>query len=322
DAWTGGEVTRQVERTLGPDKYHSRLPWFAAVTGKDSVLIRGETQEILDREIDYAADAGLDYWAFLLYPAADPMSRPLELYRSSSRRGRLGFCVILHNNLGVSEAEWPRERDRVIALLRQPSYQKVRGGRPLVYVFSASVPRFAALRAAIRAAGLDPYYVGMDWNPAPGTSAKASLTNDGYQGTSAYAYGSSVATFAELARAVEENYWRRAVRVGVPYVPLVTTGWDKRPRKDNPVSWEKDAAYHWQTVFTARATPGEIADHLRRALTFVNDHPDLCEANAVILYAWNEFDEGGWLAPTWTASGRPDNRRLEAIRGVLRPGTK
>jgi len=26
DAWNGGEVTRQVERTLGPKKYHGRLP--------------------------------------------------------------------------------------------------------------------------------------------------------------------------------------------------------------------------------------------------------------------------------------------------------
>jgi hypothetical protein len=27
DAWTGGGVTKQVERTLGLKKYHDRLPW-------------------------------------------------------------------------------------------------------------------------------------------------------------------------------------------------------------------------------------------------------------------------------------------------------
>ena len=26
DAWSGGEVTREVERSLGPAQYHARLP--------------------------------------------------------------------------------------------------------------------------------------------------------------------------------------------------------------------------------------------------------------------------------------------------------
>jgi hypothetical protein len=39
----------------------------------------------------------------------------------------------------------------------------------------------------------------------------------------------------------------------------------------------------------------------------------------VIIYAWNEHDEGGWLCPTWSPDGRPDRRRLEAIRKVLKP---
>jgi hypothetical protein len=41
-------------------------------------------------------------------------------------------------------------------------------------------------------------------------------------------------------------------------------------------------------------------------------------ANAVIIYAWNEHDEGGWLSPTRTAEGKPDTSRLDAIRDVLK----
>jgi hypothetical protein len=29
DAWSGGNVTEQVEQTLSPEKYRARLPWFA-----------------------------------------------------------------------------------------------------------------------------------------------------------------------------------------------------------------------------------------------------------------------------------------------------
>ena len=44
DAWTGGEITAQVERTLGPQKYQSRLPWFAEVKGDSQAHIDGSAQ--------------------------------------------------------------------------------------------------------------------------------------------------------------------------------------------------------------------------------------------------------------------------------------
>ena len=34
----------------------------------------------MDQEIAFAADAGLDYWAFLLYPEASSMSDVAALY--------------------------------------------------------------------------------------------------------------------------------------------------------------------------------------------------------------------------------------------------
>ncbi len=99
---------------------------------------------------------------------------------------------------------------------------------------------------------------------------------------------------------------------------MVTTGWDKWPRKENPVSWEKGQSYHRQEVFPSRATPDEIAEHLQQALAFVRNHARICPANAVIVYAWNEYDEGGWLAPTRGQDGEPDTSRLDAIRRVLK----
>jgi hypothetical protein len=51
----------------------------------------------------------------------------------------------------------------------------------------------------------------------------------------------------------------------------------------------------------------------------VKENPKTCEANGVIIYAWNEHDEGSWLVPTWTAVSKPNTTRLDAIRRVLRP---
>ena len=91
DAWTGGQVTEQVERTLGPKKYHDRLPWFAEVIDDGAVKIDGGRPAVMDREIEFAADAGLDYWAFLIYPKGSPMSTALGQYLQSPKREQIRF---------------------------------------------------------------------------------------------------------------------------------------------------------------------------------------------------------------------------------------
>ena len=325
DAWTGGKVTAEVEKSLGPRKYHDRLPWFAEVIGEDKVSIKGSSQEIMDREIDFAAVAGLDYWAFLLYPGPNAMSKSIELYLASSKRKRINFCVILHNSFGVSEAAWPGERDRAVALLKEPGYQTVLGGRPLVFEFEAryrgdrALKRIAEFRAAAQKAGLNPYLVFMGWNPADDFARESP---NGFDAVSAYAQPGSQATYAELAQALENGCWQNATRAGVPYVPLVTAGWEKNPRKDNPVSWELGQDYHRQEVFPSVASPQDIAAHLERAMKFIQAHPKICPANSVIIYAWNEYDEGGWIAPTRSADGKPDTGRLDAIGRILKRDAK
>ena len=36
------------------------------------------------------------------------------------------------------------------------------------------------------------------------------------------------------------------------------------------------------------------------------------------IISWNEYDEGGWLAPTLGPDGKPDSSRLDAVRRVLK----
>lgn len=317
DAWSGGDITEQVERTLAPKKYHNRLPWFAEVTDDATVSISGGSQHVMDSEIEFAATAGLDYWAFLVYGKDQSMSVSLKQYLRSQKRDQIKFCVILSNTLHAKDDQWPMERDRIVALIKEPGYQTVHSGRPLVYVFSstASFDRFAEVKIAAKKAGLNPYYVFMGWNPDEDYKKVASK---GFDAVSNYAAGGDQPTFEKLVEDVETNYWHDAVKSNTPYIPLVSTGWDKRPRKDNPVTWEKDSPYHKQNVFPSRATPAEIAVHLKNAIDFVETHPQICKANAVITYAWNEYDEGGWLAPTRGQDGKPDNSRLDAIQPVLK----
>lgn len=319
DAWTGGDITKQVERTLGPEKYHDRLPWFAEVIDDKTVKIDGSRQAIMDGDINFAVAAGLNYWAFLLYEEPNPMSVALKQYLQSKQRNRIRFCIILHNTLTARSEQWPKERDRAVALLEDPGYQTVLNGRPLVYAFAGDnfpFSRFSEFLTAAREKGLNPYCVYMGWNPATDFKRVSKL---GFDAVSAYAKAGEQESFADLVASVEKDFWQRAAEAKVPYVPLVTTGWDKRPRQYNQVSWEKNQAYHSQKTFPSRATPEEISSHLGRAGAFAKSNPNICEANTIIIYAWNEYDEGGWLAPTRGLDGKPDTRRLDATLKILKP---
>ncbi len=318
DAWSGGAVTRQVERTLGPKKYHSRLPWFAKVIDDNTVVIDGSSQEVMDQEIVFASGAGIDYWAFLLYPEPDSMSESLQQYLNSSQRQKINFCLILHNAFGVNKNQWPHELERAIALLEEPGYQTVLDGRPLVFAFinkdTFPIERFKEFIQKTHEKNIHPYCVFMGWNPTNDYKTTASW---GFDAVSAYAYGSADKTYSQLCQRVEDDFWKNAATGNVPYIPLITTGWDKNPRKDNPVSWELDHSYHQQNIFPSLPTPEEIALHLDRGLNFVKNNSRICIANTVIIYAWNEHDEGGWLSPTWVPEGPPDSDRLRAVEKIL-----
>jgi len=320
DAWSGGGVTEQVEQTLSPEKHRFRLPWFATVDASGRAHIDASAEGIMEREIAFAKQAGLDYWAFLTYPEADAMSSALARYLRSPRRADLGFCLILHQTLSVPAARWPAERDRTLRLLKEPGYQQV-AGRPLVYAFDLPTgnemvkQRFEELRRAAKATGLDPYFVYMGWSPQGDHQKHAA---EGFAAVSAYAHPGTEPIFAKYVAGFEQHAWANALATQTPYVPLVTTGWDKRPRQDHPVSWEKNPGYAQQKTFPATATADELAAHLGRAIAFVRGNPSVCPANTIIVYAWNEHDEGGWLCPTWTPSGQPDTSRLDALRRILR----
>ncbi len=77
DGYTGSpHVTQQQEMGfLKPEKWHGRAPWFFRKTGDPEHLLvfnpnydKGTIREITDQEIEYAASAGIDYWAFCYYP--------------------------------------------------------------------------------------------------------------------------------------------------------------------------------------------------------------------------------------------------------------
>ncbi|MBI4979199.1 MAG: hypothetical protein HZC28_17085 [Spirochaetes bacterium] len=334
DAWhtpTGNNPAVAMIASLGPRQYHYRLPFFANVAGENDITLGGYTQDILDREIGFAKAGGLGYWAFLLYETNSAMSDALGFYLSSSRKQDMPFCIIATPNTFGNKAQFRERMKRMVTLMTEPSYQCVQNGRPLMYLFDvrdAWIPSwggetntralFDEFRSAVKAAGRgDPYITVMDFN-APHGKKIADIT--GSQAISTYAKSGPMngATPYQMLAKHAADFWEQCALTGMDVVPIVMAGWDRRPRIEHPVPWEKNqkpgvGIEH----FYVMPTPQELAAHIQDAIQWCVDNQTSAGAQTVIVYAWNEHDEGGYLCPTLNDDGSANTGRLSAIAGML-----
>lgn len=334
DAWYGrGVPVKEVERSLGPKKFHFRLPFFAQVISDSEVRIDGDAQETMEREIAYAAEAGLDYWAFVDYWDDAGLTIALRRYLAAKDKRGLRYCFIEEGDrLDSRRGEaWPR----LVRCFQDPNYLKVADGRPLLFLYGkcqkTGKEDFAALGRAAEEAGLKrPYIVLMGWNPKSDWRDAQAM---GFDAVSAYAaggqYRGAMWPYAKLAEHVKADYWGVCRREGIPTVTFATAGWDTRPRIEHPTAWTKSfsgpavpdptpAAEQKPLQDEVVATPAQLSAHLRDALAWTAENPDLTPANAVIVYAWNENDEGGWLIPTRKPDGAPDRERVDAVKSAVK----
>ena len=332
DAWHvagEGSPVKAMERSLGPKQYHYRLPFFAKVVSESEVRIDGYTQKIVDQEIAYAKAGGIDYWAFLLYDPDSPMSQGLSLYLSSKRKKDVRFCAIASPNVFRNAEQFPKKMQRVVDLMAEPTYQKVAGDRPLLYLFGvsdewlqawggeANAKRlFDGLRAAVKARGLkEPYIVVMDFHPAHGKNAADAIGAEAIS-TYATAGGAKGRTPYATLTSNAKHFWDSCASTGAQVVPTAMAGWDRRPRVEHPVPWQKNQKPgEGIEKYFQMPTPKELAAHIEDAMRWVIAKPDRCPAQTIIIYAWNEHDEGGWLCPTLSEGPA----RLDAISKLLRP---
>jgi hypothetical protein len=160
DAWNlvngkYDEISFFSHRSLSPDHFHYRLPFFAKVNSDMNITYNEDTQEVMDQEILYAKFAGLDYWAFDTYCAFGPnctTNSPyctqyyqqtsnqycpenpaygLYRYLSSKYVSLINFTFVL---LGSSPCG-DEFQESYLELMTHPQFQTVLGGRPLIYLF-------------------------------------------------------------------------------------------------------------------------------------------------------------------------------------------
>lgn len=315
--WDGWFRDNPWEKNLAPAQWRYRLPFYAT-TSNDGVQVCGDTQETVDREIAHAKAGGIAYWAFCYYhpkswPQADAYNYGWRRYLASAHKKDINFCFILQggSHLGPP-GEWSATVDELVSRFKEPTYQRVCGNRPLLYVFACEklIPHFGSiqaagdafrqLREASKKAGLaDPYIAAQIW---PSQLHADFLDAVHFDALSAYSAQGSTGEGEPYSRLVVSNqwYWAQYKTSGREIIPTVNAGWDGRPRKYTG-PWYEDAA------------PSEVANAIGQALDWVQANLKTVPARSVLVYAWNEHDEGGWLCPTL----KEGTARLDAIRNML-----
>lgn len=316
------------QANLSPSQYQYRLPFYSTVYGTNVVAVVNDSQAVMDQEIQYAHNSGLNYWAFdWYYPTAfinaDNYNHGLYNYLSSAYKSQMNFCLLLQGNWLGPASNWDTTVKTLINYMNDPNYQTVLGNRPLVYIFNvgalattfgsdaAAKNAMNTLRKAAVAAGLGaPYIVAQVWNPTDGVNA---INNNGLDAMGAYAITADQDNQVQQyphsdLRDANLLFWNKLAATGYDMVPTVTTGFNNSPRwTPNGFPGLQPSAYY------ADATPSEIGDDLITALNWTYNNAPAAKANTILMYAWNESDEGGWLVPTIAEDGN----RLSAVHQAI-----
>ena len=330
-----------------PNKWHGKgwttnePDWRAQFPGRVPLLGSYNDQPTMDREIAAAASHGVDFFSILWYfpragsrqeTEAHLLNRGLENFLRSTNAVRMRFMIEYCNApsfCATNDAEWSTCINTWVAAMKHPSYLRV-DGRLVFKIHGADQflqthqrdlqlceRRLAQLRDAVRASGLGEVLIGggvMSRSQVKPANLVAKL----FDFTATYMSIPEVEVreadhpFASLA---VEARQARVLHANdpVPWVPYLAAGWNPRP-------WTHPGAETHHRRFFTFPTRSEWLDELRSLKADLAKYPNFGLPRATgarqpvfTIYAWNEFGEGGIVAPT-EGEGY---MKLEAIREVF-----
>jgi hypothetical protein len=300
------------------------------------------------REIDLAADHGIDVFLFdwYWYSGVRIMEEALENgFLRSPNRERMKFAIMWANhdwsdyfpapfgkpwNMWLPSRHSERDLERVIDYsiehyFRQPNYWRV-DGRLFYSVFHTSkfLSEFGdieELRGILKRmdqrlerAGLPPIH----WNAMCNSSEQAKLAKEvGFLSTTSYNVISSGKAVDGIDRYEDlidrhRTHWAGISAEPLPYLPVVTMGWDVTPRCEQHIAWpfSSDAGYPYIPVVVGN-TPERFEQLCRDASSHIAADP--AKPFAIFINAWNEWTEGCYLLP----EKRHGTAYLEAVQRVF-----
>ena len=308
-----------IAKTLGDKKWRYRTPYYADIISDTSISFHYKSAQEYERELQYAIDAKIDYFAYVWhtddrYTKADPnvptsVTHPhawtqdyaRKLHQNSKLSKKINLCAILLCSQPYIESDY----ESLAHEMKQPYYEKI-GDRPLVYLFGGYRLDFIdLLRSFPKKYGtVDPYIVFMN-NGAKSTNgdySKADAVSD-------YAcFRNDTEKYSDLIDTLIQNNEDRKI-FGIDLIPTFTLGWDPSPRVEVKVPW---ISYN-KKFYANTPTPQEIVQSSKRLAEWMSTNKEYIKSRHILTYAWNEFEEGAFICPTYNNDGSINEERIEAF---------
>jgi len=324
---------------IGPDgedwrpKYPGRLP----------LLGEYNEQETMDREIATASEYGVDFFLILWYfNGIDNKAEReknvrlanvgIEQFRKSPNADRMKFAIEYCNHEPFQikdQTDWDWSVKYWVEVMKHPSYLRV-GGKPFFKVHSwhhywfengedmdQCKKRMEQLRQAARNAGLGELLIGCGISSYQRITSPEDRIVKLFDFTATYMEvppnlppleGSAYHPFEALAEFMRES---RKIHGedALPYIPYFGLNFNAEPWGDPRYRFEfptrEQLKAEWQSLKADLENPAlnlgvPLGEGKRRKI--------------FTIYAWNEFGEGGFLAPTVEEK----TMKLEVLKEVFR----
>lgn len=282
---------------------------------------RDDSVNIMEKEIDLAADHGLTYFSFCWYwhndkdslnkiaVKNDPKNSVIDRFLKAKNYNRMKFCLMIANHTGFEikgTERWAEAITFLMPYLLDKQYLTV-DGKPLVIIFDGNGMNKSSMEMIQEMAkqnGLKGLSVATAGNGSPDTGFSL-RTN--YAIAPGWKKGSQAHPYSELIAAGVASWNGNSQE---PYIPLVTSGRDTR-------AWEgkNEPYYNSPNWYYADRTPTQFKEFLFKAISWMDENPNkTTKERLILIYAWNELGEGGYILPT---KGDPNGDYLKALQSVV-----
>ena len=262
-----------------------------------------KTQADTEREIQYYAESGFDFFCFNYYNSDSPLSEArLQFVNAENKRG-MKMTFMLASNRSDAEIDY------ITDLMMKDFWFKI-DGKPVLYFNNRDMLDLARYRSAMsKKGGAEIYVVYYSMGGVP--SDFSQYLQFGAKAGSSYTIFNESTTAEEFIKVEvqhRENWMNQFKASGIQMIPTLTTGFENlhhRSSLDNE-----------KVPIIQKASLAQIEQKLELVKDFINKNPQ--NVPAVLWYAGNEIlESGNPIVPTKRKDGTIDTSMLDTIRKHL-----